>query len=268
MDTSIIIRHENTGSDNLQRSTLSILVIDDSKTARFAMRKHLEHLGYRVDTVACASEAYRYLESHVPDVIFLDNIMPGINGMEVLGVLQHNQKTAVIPVIFCTSIDSQEFFANAIEHGASRVLHKPPTIDGLHELLANIGSDVTTKPAANKPFIGTTASHPERAHSGQPAPTPPDKAARANYLQMQSQIDAALKRLREELTVQLSELHSQLIALESSDFSEEEIMTFRQIAREETDSLKKAMRVEMDAIHRRLDRIALRQIQAMRKSLE
>lgn len=231
--------------------SLNILVVDDSKTARFAMRKYLEHLHYTVVTACDAAEAYAYLDLHTPDVIFLDNIMPGINGMEVLSRLQHNAKTKVIPVIFCTSINNNEFIANALEHGARRVLHKPPTIDGLSELLAHLGERQSPQEAANMPFSGTG-----------------EVEQRSTYNQIQQQIDAAVQRLKQELAVQLSELQSQLMAIDTNELTPDEIKAFRKIAREEAESLNAALRAEMDAIHRRLDKIALRQLQTMQQVMK
>ncbi len=237
---------------------LRVLVIDDSKTARFAMRKYLERLSYQVETVSSATEAYRLLEDHMPDVIFLDNIMPGINGMEVLSALQNNRTTAVIPIIFCTSIENSEFITNALEHGARNVLHKPPSIDDISRILLNVGENLPQKPAANSAFI--PAPHVE------PRATAVESIAATTKEEIQSQIDEAVKKLRNELMVQLSELQAQLSTFDTHGVSPEEVEAFREIAREEAASLNEALRTEMEAIHRRLDQIAVSQLQTIHKT--
>lgn len=254
----VIKNYKQETSDTPARSdkSLRLLVIDDSKTARFAMRKYLERLDYLVDTVSCASEAYDYLEDHCPDVIFLDNIMPGINGIEVLAVLQKSHKTANIPVIFCTSIENNEFITNALEHGARKVLQKPPTLDRLSEALNNIGK-YASQAAANSTFTRPTA---EAAMT--------TSQAVLNSQDIQQQIDASLQRLKNELAIQISELQSQLSSFDISQISENELRTFREIAQEEAETLNSALRAEMAAIHKRLDEIALVQLRSLHQSID
>ncbi|GEM_PF-3282582 len=254
------------GDAERPRKSLSILVVDDSKTARFAMRKYLESLSCHVDTVDNAYEAYSFLTDHHPDVIFLDNVMPGINGIDVLSTLQNDRTTAFIPVIFCTSIENEDFIIKALKSGAREVLHKPPTVDVLSELLANLNHNERLQTAANCDVAppATAAPEPMAVTKGPPE----EDVAQATYRHLQTQIDQALQRLKNELSVQVSELSSQIAAFETAGISEEEIAVFRQIAREEAEALSQSLHSEMTAIHRRLDRIALRQFRSMRSALD
>lgn len=113
----------------------SALVIDDSKSARFALRRYLEGHRYHVEAVESADEAMRILESSKPGVIFLDHVMPGVDGFTVLRTLRANDATARIPVVICSSNEGPEFNAQARAAGASCVLQKPPNPEQLYRIL-------------------------------------------------------------------------------------------------------------------------------------
>ena len=246
------------------REKLRILVVDDSKTARYAMRRHLESLNYEVQAVGSAHEAFSFLINHKPDAIFLDNVMPGVSGMEALNTLQRNRKTSKIPVIFCTSIDTDEFITSALEQGAREVLHKPPTAEVLAEVLGQIKfryrniSDPTEPRhlATSKPAKITEQKKQEllvqEAYS-------PDN--------LQKQIDAAFNRIKNELSIQISELHAQLLSFETTRHTPQEIEDFRRVAREEAEVLNRDVKLEMEAIQRRLDAITMRQLNTMQQLL-
>lgn len=116
------------------------LVVDDSKSARFALRKFLEGFNYKVETVESANEAYRILGGDLPEVIFMDHIMPGVDGFEALRVLKSDPRTAVVPVVICSSNEGSDFVAQATARGASGVLQKPPSSEHLAGVLANLTS--------------------------------------------------------------------------------------------------------------------------------
>ncbi|MES2685005.1 MAG: response regulator [Pseudomonadota bacterium] len=116
------------------------LVVDDSKSARFALRKFLEGFNYKVETAESASDAYRILGGTLPEVIFMDHIMPGTDGFEALRVLKSDARTAEVPVVICSSNEGEDFIAQAKARGASDVLQKPPSPEQLAGVLANLSS--------------------------------------------------------------------------------------------------------------------------------
>jgi len=116
------------------------LVVDDSKSARFALRKFLEGFNYKVETAESANDAYRILGGTLPEVIFLDHIMPGTDGFEALRVLKADARTAEVPVVICSSNEGEDFVAQAKARGASDVLQKPPSPEHLAGVLANLTS--------------------------------------------------------------------------------------------------------------------------------
>lgn len=127
-------------------SDKTALVIDDSKSARYAMRKFLESFGYRVDAVENAHEAYAFLKQQQPGVIFLDHVMPDVDGIDVLRAVKQDQRTASIPVVLCSSDESEIFVARARAQGAAAVLPKPPDPAYIGSLLKRLSLPARTEP--------------------------------------------------------------------------------------------------------------------------
>lgn len=120
------------------------LLVDDSKVARFALSKLLEGRDMEVNMAGSAEEALDFLNSHGrPDVIFMDHLMPGMNGVEATKAIKGNPETAGIPIIMCTSKKSSSFVEEARNFGVYNILTKPPQTEGLKEVLEQLASDVT-----------------------------------------------------------------------------------------------------------------------------
>jgi len=111
------------------------LLVDDSKSARFALRKLLERNGLRVDIAENAEQALGYLNDNRPDVIFMDHFMPGMDGFEAVKILKKQPTTATIPVVMCTSKDGDAYMAEAQAIGAVDILSKPATSGSLGVVL-------------------------------------------------------------------------------------------------------------------------------------
>lgn len=119
------------------------LLIDDSKVARFALSKLLESASMNVSMAGSAEEALDYLSHNdLPDVIFIDHLMPGMNGVEATKVIKSNPETAHIPVIMCTSKKSSEFEARAKQFGIYDILTKPPQPQVLSSMLDTLSNDI------------------------------------------------------------------------------------------------------------------------------
>jgi CheY-like chemotaxis protein len=121
------------------------LLVDDSKVARFALSKLLEKINLDVSMAGSAEEALDFLSTHdKPDVIFMDHLMPGMNGVEATRAIKSNPNTAQIPIIMCTSKKTEEFAEEAKEYGIYSILTKPPQPQGLSDILESLSSDVQT----------------------------------------------------------------------------------------------------------------------------
>jgi CheY-like chemotaxis protein len=100
------------------------LIVDDSASARFVLGGMLEEQALSVDTAASGEEALEYLRHGRPDVIFMDHMMPGMDGFQALEAIKENPATATIPVMMYTSQEGELYVGQARALGAIGVLPK------------------------------------------------------------------------------------------------------------------------------------------------
>lgn len=117
---------------------LKVLLVDDSKSARYALRLQLQQHNTTVETADAAEAALEHVRESRPDVIFMDHTMPGMSGFEALDILKTDASTAQIPVVMCTSHEDPAFISRAKEKGAVDVLSKATTPERLGELLGRL----------------------------------------------------------------------------------------------------------------------------------
>lgn len=208
----------------------SALVIDDSKSARFALRRYLEGHRYQVEAVESADDAMRYLETAKPGVIFLDHVMPGVDGFTVLKSLRANADTAAIPVVICSSNEGPEFNAQARAAGANCVLQKPPNPEQLYRILDDLerGEDslATVASPAGAPVaaaVGTArfpvAPRPVAAPMLNTAMAPASDSgtgvASAGEDAIREQLESRMKKVSQGLFVQFAEIKATVAHLAS-----------------------------------------------------
>lgn len=105
-------------------ATKQALIVDDSKSAQHLLTRMLKKFDLQADAAFSAEEALAYLSHHHPAVIFLDENMPGMNGIEMLKTIKSNPTTALIPVIMYTAVDDDVFVTQARALGALDILSK------------------------------------------------------------------------------------------------------------------------------------------------
>ena len=102
----------------------SALIVDDSKSACVVLKRVLETHNLDVDTAESAEDALDYLVEHRPNVIFMDHLMPGMDGFEAVSTIKRNPKTATIPIMMYTSKKGEVYVGQARALGAVGVLPK------------------------------------------------------------------------------------------------------------------------------------------------
>ncbi len=102
----------------------SALIVDDSPSARAVLKRMLETYDLAVDSCESAEDALEYLEARRPDVIFMDHLMPGMDGFEAVSVIKKNPDTAMIPIMMYTSQEGEVYVGQARALGAVGVLPK------------------------------------------------------------------------------------------------------------------------------------------------
>jgi CheY-like chemotaxis protein len=100
------------------------LIVDDSRTARQVLGQVLAENSLRVETAESAEEALEYLSRSRPDVIFMDHMMPGMDGFQAVRAIKNNPATATIPIMMYTSQEGELYVGQARALGAVGVLPK------------------------------------------------------------------------------------------------------------------------------------------------
>ncbi len=112
---------------------MRVLVIEDDRPLREALRQGLEEAGFAVDTSAHGEEGLWYARSNENDVIVLDLMLPGIDGLTILGRLR--QEGCAVPILILTARDTVEDRVRGLNLGADDYLVKP---FAFQELLARV----------------------------------------------------------------------------------------------------------------------------------
>ena len=126
------------------------LVVDDSKTARVTLKRMLEKQNVDADTVESAQSAIDYLIDKTPDVIFMDHMMPGMDGLQAVEAIKGNPETATIPILMYTSKEGDLYVSQARALGAVGILPKQVEPAELYAVLNKLGL-VEDRRSARKP---------------------------------------------------------------------------------------------------------------------
>ena len=126
-------------SSNASRSLngLKILVIDDSKTIRRTAETLLTKEGCQVFTAIDGFDALSKIADHQPDLIFVDIMMPRLDGYETCSLIKHNKMFSETPVIMLSSKDGLFDRARGRIVGSEQYLTKPFTKDELLGAISN-----------------------------------------------------------------------------------------------------------------------------------
>jgi twitching motility two-component system response regulator PilG len=119
---------------------LKILVVDDSKTIRRTAETLLAKQGCEVFTAVDGFDALAKIADHRPDIIFVDIMMPRLDGYQTCSLIKHNKMFKDTPVIMLSSKDGLFDRARGRLVGSEQYLTKPFTKD---ELLGAITSHVS-----------------------------------------------------------------------------------------------------------------------------
>lgn len=106
-------------------SPARILIVDDSPSARATLASALTVDGYELYFAESGQEALDMAPQLIPDVLLLDQMMPGMTGIEVCQRLREIPSLAELPILFVTALDDRATRMGAFEAGADDVLTKP-----------------------------------------------------------------------------------------------------------------------------------------------
>lgn len=110
---------------------VKVMVIDDSKTIRRSAETLLKKAGCEVVTAVDGFEALAKITVHKPDIIFVDIMMPRLDGYQTCALIKNNQNFKATPVIMLSSKDSIFDRARGRIVGSEEYLTKPFSRDDL-----------------------------------------------------------------------------------------------------------------------------------------
>ncbi len=121
---------------DLEKNKIRILVVDDEESLCEILQFNLEIEGYRVDVAYSAEQALKMnLENY--SLILLDVMMGPLSGFKMAQILKQNEKTALVPIIFCTAKDAEDDTVAGLNLGADDYILKPFSI---REVIARVKS--------------------------------------------------------------------------------------------------------------------------------
>jgi two-component system, sensor histidine kinase and response regulator len=123
-------------------SSYSILIVDDEPDNFDVIEALLPSESYRLHYASCGEDAIGALDKFDPDVILLDVMMPGLNGIEVCKRIKLMSQWQGVPIIMVTALSGKEDLARCLAAGADDFINKP--VNGL-ELRARVNSMLRIK---------------------------------------------------------------------------------------------------------------------------
>ena len=115
----------------MESKDLYVLVVDDSRMERLKLSRALASQGHTVTTAESGPLALDMLRTQSFDLVFLDIVMPEMDGYEVLSRLKSDDSLRTIPVIVISGLDDTQSIRSCLELGAEAHLAKPISADSL-----------------------------------------------------------------------------------------------------------------------------------------
>jgi CheY-like chemotaxis protein len=120
----------------MSAASKKILLVEDSETTRLTNRIMIaKRTGYAVVSVANGVEALKLATTEKPDLVLMDVMMPGMDGLEVCRRMREQEATAKIPIVLLTFRVGEESVSDGFASGCTAYLKKPITIDKLVDTL-------------------------------------------------------------------------------------------------------------------------------------
>jgi DNA-binding response OmpR family regulator len=112
-----------------------ILIVEDNVQMVEIMTYILMNCGYEVVSLPNGNDVFTHIKTDHPDLVILDNVLPGMHGTEICQLIKLNKTTQNLPVIICSGDDDIDKALH--KKGApDDILHKPFDINGLIDMVA------------------------------------------------------------------------------------------------------------------------------------
>jgi len=118
----------------------NVLIVEDDRTMAESLAAQVRVLGHTVAVALGPRIAMQQLNQVIPDLIFLDINMPGVNGLEIVRFLRRDPTTAKVPVIIVSGEEAEPTKRAAFAAGANDYIVKPAMLEDIEASLARVMS--------------------------------------------------------------------------------------------------------------------------------
>jgi CheY-like chemotaxis protein len=184
------------------------LIVDDSKSARLFLARALERYDIDVDSAESAEAAIAYLASNRPDVIFMDHLMPGMDGLQAVKAIKNDPRTATIPIMMYTSQEGELYLGQARALGALGVLPKqikPTDVSKVLYQLHLVPERRSGEQSTFTPLEGSAAAVPPAARGASSRPLT-ESGLREHFAELRRALVAGIDTQTERITSEVREL--------------------------------------------------------------
>jgi CheY-like chemotaxis protein len=120
------------------QQAIPVLIVDDSKTSRVMLSRMLEKRHIPAAAVESAEDALEYLRRHQPPIIFMDHMMPGMDGFAAVKAIKADPEKSSIPIVMHTTRRGDIYLGQARALGAIDLLSKPASDEALLAVLERV----------------------------------------------------------------------------------------------------------------------------------
>ena len=109
----------------MKKMSETVLIIEDEPDIRTLIKFNLDKIGYKIFLEKNGEDGLKTARKTLPDLILLDLMLPGINGLDVCQILHTDSATSEIPIIILTALSQEEDIVKGLENGADDYITKP-----------------------------------------------------------------------------------------------------------------------------------------------
>src|SRR5215813_8582549 len=184
------------------------LIVDDSKSARLFLARVLEKYEIDVDSAESAEAAIDYLNEHRPDVICMDHMMPGMDGLQAVQAIKNDPRTATIPIMMYTSQEGELYLGQARALGAIGVLPKQIRPADVSKVLYQLHLVPDRRTADQSSFTPANPGGGEPAEPLLPPYSKPltDSALREHFAELRRALVAGIDTQTDRITAEVRAL--------------------------------------------------------------
>ncbi|MBV8307639.1 MAG: response regulator [Gammaproteobacteria bacterium] len=179
--------------------------MDDSKSARLFLARVLEKYEIDVDSAETAEAAIDYLSSNRPDVIFMDHLMPGMDGLQAVRAIKNDPRTATIPIMMYTSQEGEVYLGQARALGALGVLPKQIKPTDVSKVLYQLHLVPDRRTNEQSSFTAVDLNGPQEPPAGAPRVLT-DTTLREHFAELRRALVAGVDTQTDRITAEVRAL--------------------------------------------------------------